>query len=159
MDLKTFIALLAAIGVGSITASVVGRWVAISNHRQAWVDALRDDLATFFKELEQIHYAIDDLRRAPAGKKEKLKRDARVAILFVYWRIVMRLNRTEDMHVELRQKLDALMVVSTNVPDRAKLEDALDLARRILKREWEVIKWGPFARWRSRLSAPAHSRR
>lgn len=148
MDWKTFIALLAAIGVGSITAALVGRWVAISNLRQAWINALRDDLATFFKELEQIHYAIGDLQRAPAAKTEKLKRDARVAILFVYWRIVMRLNRTERMHIELRGKLDALMTVSSKVSDRAKVEEALDLARRILKREWEVTKLGPIARMR-----------
>jgi hypothetical protein len=145
MNWTTFIALVAAIGVGTIISAFVGLWGAISNHRQAWIDALRDDLATYFKELEQMHHVIDDLHSTPAKTTEKKKRDARVAILFVYWRIVMRLNRTEKMHVELRQKLDALMRISTKIPDREKIEDALDLARRILKREWEVTKWGPFA--------------
>lgn len=66
--------------------------------------------------------------------------------MFTYWRIVLRLNRTERMHVDLREKLDGLMVVSQRVPDRAKLNDTIDLARRILKQEWEVTKYGVFLR-------------
>ena len=48
------------------------------------------------------------------------------------------------MHVELRQRLDDLMVVTKRVPDRVQLNDAVDLARRILKREWDVTKYWPF---------------
>lgn len=54
-----FIALIAAIGIGSIIAAIVGWWsakaVAISNHRQNWINALRDDLVTFLKEVDVLH--------------------------------------------------------------------------------------------------------
>jgi len=51
-ELKTFIALIGAIGVGTIVSALVGHIVAVSNHRQAWINALRDDLAEFSKALE-----------------------------------------------------------------------------------------------------------
>ncbi|MDQ6869253.1 MAG: hypothetical protein M3178_13020 [Pseudomonadota bacterium] len=76
---------------------------------------------------------------------EQKTREARGAILFVYWRIILRLNRTELMHVNLRQQLDELMMVTNKVPDRAKIESVVDLARQVLKREWEVTKYGCFA--------------
>jgi hypothetical protein len=46
------IAIISAIGFGSIVAAVVGWYGVISNHRQAWINALRDDLAMFLRELE-----------------------------------------------------------------------------------------------------------
>ena len=49
--------------LGLITASFVW-FVAISNHRQAWIDALREDIADYFRHLEIIHYAIVDLSAA-----------------------------------------------------------------------------------------------
>jgi hypothetical protein len=46
---------------------------------------------------EVMHYAIGDLFAAKNddGTLEKRKQEARAAILFIYWRIVLRLNRTE----------------------------------------------------------------
>lgn len=143
--MATFIALLAGIGVGSIIAALIGWFVAVAKFRQAWIDALRDDLALFFQELEKIHYATDDVLGDGGEENEQKERDARIAILFVYSRIVLRLNRTETEHIELRRLLDGLMTVSEKVPDRAKVEQTVDLARRILKQEWEVTKYGPLA--------------
>ena len=137
---------IAVLGIGSIVAALITWRTAISNHRQAWINDLRDDISTYLKELEAMHYAIGNLFSAETddGTLEKQKQEARIAILFVYWRIVLRLNRTEEMHVELRQRLDDLMVVTKRVPDRVQLNDAVDLARRILKREWDVTKYWPF---------------
>lgn len=56
--MKTFIALIAAIGVGSIISAFIGHHVAISNHRQAWINALRDDIAEFIKLLERMAYTM-----------------------------------------------------------------------------------------------------
>ena len=54
-----WIALIAALGIGLVLASVVGWWsakaVAISNHRQNWIYALRDDILTYLKEIEVVH--------------------------------------------------------------------------------------------------------
>jgi hypothetical protein len=140
--MQTILSLLALLGLGSIIAALISWRVAISNHRQAWINALRDDLATYLRELESMHYVIGDLWLNADPDSEKKKREARIAILFVYWRIVMRLNRTETAHVELRDKLDGLMTVTERVPNRDQLEQTVDLARRILKREWDVTKHG-----------------
>ena len=70
------------------------------------------------------------------------KREGRLAILFVYWKIVLRLNRIEPSHELLRVMLFDLFDVQERVPNRQKIEAAVDLARRILKREWDVTKYG-----------------
>jgi hypothetical protein len=142
------LSIIAVLGVGSIVAGLISWRIAISNHRQAWINALRDDLSTYLKELETMHYVTFSLLSAKAddGTLEKTKQDARLAILFTYWRIVLRLNRTEQMHIDLRQKLDDLMSVKARVPDLTKLNEAVDLARQLLKREWDVTKYGVFTR-------------
>jgi hypothetical protein len=111
-----------------------------------------------------MHYAISDLWQSSDPNAEKKKREVRIGILFVYWRIVLRLNRTETAHIELRERLDKLMTVTERVPNRDQVEETVDLARQILKREWEVTKFGmlrnlilwlksqckPFADWFTR---------
>jgi len=146
--MHAILSIVAVLGVGSIVAGLISWRVAISNHRQAWINALRDDLSTFLRELEMMHYAIGSLFSAKSddGTLEKQKQDARVAILFTYWRIVLRLNRIGRMHIDLRQKLNELMVVTEKTPDRTKVNDAVDLAQQILKHEWDVTKYGVFTR-------------
>jgi hypothetical protein len=141
------IAFFTALGIGSIVVALISWVVAIANHRQNWINTLRDDISTFLKELETMHYAMGDLssRSWDPLALEKAKREARVAVLFLYYRIVLRLNSTEDLHVELRSRLDALMDVTEKVPNREKIEEAVATARRVFKREWEVTKYGPLA--------------
>ncbi|HEX4371250.1 MAG TPA: hypothetical protein VH019_07875 [Rhizomicrobium sp.] len=143
----TLTSILAVLGVGSIVAAFIGWRASISNHRQAWINALRDDLATFLRDLETIHVIVDRQFRNVAEnvQNEEDRKAARVAILFVYWRIVLRLNRRQKPHTDLRDKLDALMTVASRTPDRTKIEDAIDLARQVLKREWDVTKYGSMA--------------
>jgi hypothetical protein len=42
--------------IAALTAALIGRSVMISNHRQAWIDALREDLAKFFTSIDVIHF-------------------------------------------------------------------------------------------------------
>jgi hypothetical protein len=144
---KTFIALLAAVGVGTIISALVSHSVAISNHRQDWINALRDDLAEFVKALESMTYVMRKWLQ-DSVKSEEEKREARIALLFIYQRIRLRLNRTEDLHIQLEGKLRAFLdnPLLEYVSDRANIDDMIDLSRIILKREWEVIKypWLPY---------------
>ena len=103
-----------------------------------------------------MHYAIIDLYAGTTNAEQK-KRDARLAVLFSYSRVVLRLNLTEPMHVELRQRLDEFMTVDRVTPDRERIEGAVDLARKILKQEWEVTKYGPLTGWIQRLKSPKRS--
>jgi hypothetical protein len=142
--MQSVLSIVAVLGVGSIVAALISWRISISNHRQTWIDALRDDLSGYLKELENVHYAFGAQMRGGTEAVQKLH-EARTAALFVYWRIVLRLNRTEQMHIALRQALDEMMMVRDRVPDRDKIEELVDLARRILKQEWEVTKYGVFA--------------
>ena len=49
---------------------------------------------------------------------EQKKRDARVATLFAYRRIQLRLNRNEELHIKLDEKLLELQRVETKTPYR-----------------------------------------
>src|SRR4051812_30996671 len=126
--MDSIVPILAVLGIGSITAAFISWRVAIANHRQAWINALRDDIATFLKELEAAHYITADMFREGADLKElePKKRETRLAILFTRARIRLRLNRVEPAHKEFEDKLDALLVVSDRVPDRARVEHAVD---------------------------------
>lgn len=148
-SLDTFIAFIAAIGVGTVISALVGHLVAVSNHRQAWINALRDDLAEFFKALEAIGYAVRDYLQDSAKFEDK-KREARIALLFVFERIRLRLNRTEDLHIQLEQKLREFLdnPILEQLEDRTKINETVDLSRIILKEEWEIVKspWKPYCK-------------
>jgi hypothetical protein len=74
--------LITGIGIGSIIAAAIGWRVAILNLRQASINALRDDLATYLKELEVMHYTIGKLLAAGHASSfeelERQKHEARV---------------------------------------------------------------------------------
>jgi hypothetical protein len=147
VDLHTFIAFIAAIGVGTIISAFIGHLVSVSNHRQAWIDALRNDIAEFFKTLEAMRYAFIDYMQDSAKYEDK-KRQTRIDLLFVYQRIRLRLNRTEALHIELDESLSEFLnkPLLETLEDGTKVTAAMDLSRVILKREWEVVKspWKPY---------------
>lgn len=147
----TLIPLVAAIGVGTIISALVGHWTAISNDRQAWINALRDDLAEFFKALENMRYVIGDYLKNSVQFEEK-KREARIAVLFVYERIRLQLNRVEDKHIQLESKLREFLnePLGGILADRCKIDEAVDLARRVLKCEWEATKYPWKSYWKRR---------
>lgn len=102
--LHVLIAFLATLGVGSIVAATLSRWTVISNLRQAWIKALRDDLATYLKEIDAMHHKIDPTHRSlltrPQDELLEKQRDIRGAALLVYRRILLRLNITEALHIQ-----------------------------------------------------------
>jgi hypothetical protein len=144
--LKTAIGFLAAIGVGTIISAIVGHLVAISNHRQDWINALRDDLASFIKALETMRYSMIDYIQ-DSKKFDDQRREARISLLFIYERIRLRLNRTEELHIKLEGKLREFLdsPLLETLEDRTKIDEVIDLSRIVLKREWDVIKYP----WRS----------
>lgn len=146
MPWNTFVAFIAAIGLGSIIAAAIAAFVshltAISNFRQAWINALRDDLAEYFRALENMNHTIG-LYLQDSVKYEGQRAEARIAIFFVYERIRLRLNRTEGMHAQLEKKLREFLdePIGQAMANRTKIDEAVDLARRVLKAEWQVTKY------------------
>ena len=43
--------------IAAIAAALIARSVMTSNHRQAWINGLREDLAAFFTEIDLISQA------------------------------------------------------------------------------------------------------
>jgi hypothetical protein len=145
-----WIPLIAAFGVGSVVAAIVGlvsaKAVAISNHRQNWINALRDDIAAFLKEVDVLHFMMSKLFRGPATTDDLEKQqDARASAMLVYRRIRMRLNMTETPSVKLAEALDALMTIDSPVAHPDRMEAVIKASGIVLKREWAVTKYGIFA--------------
>lgn len=75
-----WVALVAALGIGSIMAAVLGwfgsKAVAISNHRQNWINALRDDIVAYLKAIEIVHdeHSIMSGRHGRPGTTDDLER-------------------------------------------------------------------------------------
>lgn len=158
--LTAFIAAGAAITVAWISHSAK-----ISEFRQAWINGLRDDLATYFKDLEALYFWVDRLEDNTDGSKfdelEQKKRDSRRDLLFSYNRILLRLNMNEDLHKEMSEKLLTFFTVSRRVPDQEEVQKAIALSQRLLKREWVVTKQLPvpqtikrFLCWRELMKHP-----
>jgi hypothetical protein len=150
----SWITLFAGLGIGSIVAAVVGRWsakaVTISNHRQNWINSLRDDIVVFLQEIDRIRHFLSE---AAADKPELISErldsknlyEARNSAVLVYRRILLRLNMTERPHIELGEKLNNLLVNETT-PDTKKIDVIVTLSRKILKHEWAVAKYGIFTK-------------
>jgi hypothetical protein len=87
-------------------------------------------------------------------ERQKAWNDVQLA----YRKILMRLNLNEPLHQQLEKSLGSLMMVRGQTVNQDDLAAAVTLARTVLKREWEVTKYGPFtaliihlkARWRRR---------
>jgi hypothetical protein len=149
-----FLGLLAA-----ITAAFIGRSVMVSNHRQAWINGLRKDLAAFFTAIDLVR---SKTKRQPSGSNgnpeepQKERNDAMLA----YRKILMRLNMNEALHLQLERSLESLLTAHGN--DEEGLKRAVTYARGLLKHEWDVTKYGPVtapivyckARWRRWRSQP-----
>ena len=54
--------LVAVIGVvTAITVAWISHSTKISEFRQAWINALRDDLVAYFKELETLNFLVGEI--------------------------------------------------------------------------------------------------
>jgi hypothetical protein len=139
--------------IAAIAAALITRSVMISNHRQAWINGLRDDLAAFFAAVDVIQFQMT----APSEQREAITlhehNKARNDALLAYRKILMRLNMNELLHEHLEKSLESLLLTQSATVNHEDLSQAVTLARTILKREWEVTKYGPFTPTILRLKA------
>jgi hypothetical protein len=144
--------------IAAITAALISRSVMISNHRQAWINALRDDLAALFSAIDLVHFRMAMLPQNGDINNLEEQQKAWNDVQLAYRKILMRLNLNEPLHQQLEKSLGSLMMVRGQTVNQDDLAAAVTLARTVLKREWEVTKYGPFtaliihlkARWRRR---------
>jgi hypothetical protein len=141
--------------LGGATASVVGLVISketkISEFRQSWIDALRNDIAELLGILTLLHHT-----RKVVGAEEQHRIATAMGTLSA--RIMLRLNLAETESENVRVALSAVRTSANNVmkladePDaekakvRRKLRQAnalaLSASQTLLKKEWERVKKG-----------------
>jgi hypothetical protein len=132
--------------IAAIASAFISRKIKISEFRQAWINALRDDIASYLRAIDTIHYRFGMTSR-PGATTDDLDNfeDARNEAMLAYRRILLRLNIEEEAHIELADKLNTLLVVSTKTANPQQIEAVIKHAREVLRHEWAVTKYGMFA--------------
>ena len=130
----------------------------ISEFRQAWIDALREDLSVFFacsrafaRATEEKHRLGDEYEEKANFKIEKQKiSEIRYQVAEVYSRIILRLNPDEPEHEELLRLMkraiveqnQALATKEDSTKTMQAIQIATDYARPLIKKEWLRVKEG-----------------
>jgi hypothetical protein len=156
-DVTILVALIA--GAVSLLTITLSKEQKVSEFRQAWIDALREDLATFLSCARAFARAMDarnshGIETDDPGKKpftsEKLG-EIRSKAVEAYYRIKLRLNPEEEAHKELLRLLwqaivDQNAVLESNALPRinvlGSIDRAADFASPVLKTEWRRVKEG-----------------
>lgn len=146
----TFIAFIAAVGIGTIIAAGVSHVTTISTFRQKWINALREDLVEYFRALEILNHVAKAFAADPTVGLRDRKAEARANALMIFDRICLRLNKKEAMHIQLEAKLREFITegLGEAIANRKKIDEAICLARDVLKAEWDVTKY-PWRSWAS----------
>lgn len=109
----------------------------ISQNRQKWVDALREDLSAFVTELEVIKEKIRNSTSTPTNLQELSK-----GLFLVYNRLRFRLNPDKQDHVDIIKCMENILSDVTASDVRAKSENLVLLGQRLIRKEWVRIKSG-----------------
>jgi hypothetical protein len=141
-------------GVFSLLGLVIAKEQKVSEFRQAWIDALRQDVAEFIAQANIIHAALAKLAKQASPDKVKFLNDNRESYLAVNrcsTRIRLRLNVSEapsKTFLAAMRSLESLMVREiekwTDEPaelTRLNLE-VENTADDVLKAEWVRVKDG-----------------
>ena len=125
-----------------IVVALIGRSAIICYHRQARLNALRDDLAQFFASID----VSQSRTLSQGGETNNLERQQKVRAdaLLNYRRILLRLNMSELPHRRLEKALEALLLRNRGL-NQDELTVAVTIARTILNEEWDVANYGVLA--------------
>jgi hypothetical protein len=141
------------IGAGAVVAAFItarnAKLVKLSEHRQNWINALRDDVSKYITKAGEIRDHTNDLRIEPDAQRQTALREiiaekiSKANVLRL--KILLRLNLDENDHIELARLLNAMQRVE-QFEQQPGLEDRATVqARRVLRREWAVTKYGIWA--------------
>ncbi len=155
--------------IATITAAVITAAISFVNltltkeqktseFRQAWIDGLREDLASFFATIRAFARSAQELQNfgkgardgAPLAFTEQKISDLRYQVAETRYRIQLRLNLKEPEHAELLRLMQVaiehqqrvLAGEGTTEQTLNAVETAAAYAPQILKSEWERVKKG-----------------
>jgi hypothetical protein len=144
--------------IAQVISGRISRSVKISEFRQKWIDALREDVASYIgathkwvRKYEEINdiIAIEERDQKDRGELLPIQNEALVILSRIKLRINPNKNRYKKEDDTFLLALEKLLNPGKLPPiDPATIEvswheaagEAIELARRILKREWEVTK-------------------
>ena len=149
--------LLGSAVAAAIIAGAISHTTKISEFRQTWIDKLRQDIADYvgaahrwIRKYEELNDLDDQAEKAVKESSElfPIANQARV----ILWRIRLRFNPRDNQYKAqddafLRSLLDLLdpgKLPPTQQTEAAWIgiaDSAVEQAREILKREWEVTKY------------------
>ena len=113
----------------------------VSNNRMDWINVWRENVSKFLACAEFLHKhnssCSAQCKNSQICEKcceyEKEMHQAKSMI-------VSRLNLTEELHVLMKASIDNININDDDQTFRAKSEYVLEVARQILKPEWERLK-------------------
>lgn len=143
--------------IAASAAALIAGWLSrrtkISEFRQAWINDLRKDIADYVGAARKWNRSYEEINALDpnSGGKAKREKDELFPLaneaLIVLWRIKLRFNPRKNKYSAQDEKflatLDDLLNPARLTPDRAWADiasNAIDQAKHILKREWEVTK-------------------
>lgn len=143
--------------IAACAAAMIAGWLSrrtkISEFRQAWINDLRKDIADYVGAARKWNRIYDELNALDPSSDEKTKRENDELFplandaLVVLWRIKLRFNPLKNKYSAQDERflatLDDLLNPGKIAPSRTWAHiasDAIDQAKHILKREWEVTK-------------------
>jgi t-SNARE complex subunit (syntaxin) len=152
----TFAATLVAGGIARSNL-IATKETKVSEFRQAWINSLREELATLFSNTRTLARAVQE-NRSPQPEKSSqfhFSQDKITAVRHgaaeTYYRIKLRLNREQDDHKELLRLLSEMMAAQQRYIDDltadvqlplSNVEKASEQAEKVLKSEWRTVKGG-----------------
>lgn len=163
MDLTPALIAAAATLTGAAIAATVSLIVTVlskeqktSEFRQAWIDALRNDIAEWIAEVAIIYSMHDDLKRM--GKTADLETTERryanfLKIRMLRSRIELRLNPAENgaMLAAMNRVRDSME--KPNAERQEAIAAVVDESQRLLKKEWMRVRQGePAFYWTKRIA-------
>ena len=158
-------------GAVALLGLIITKESKVSEFRQAWIDALRADVATLLAAVHTSLLLITDNSGQGISDNNTLPPDARLALTTslreanaALFTIRLRLNPTEPGSIAILTTLDEIEKLSN---DNDALSDALtsgktikleaillDQSRTVLSAEWARVKKGePYFKWTRRIAA------
>jgi hypothetical protein len=154
--------------IGTVAAALVAGGIAranliaskeskISEFRQAWINALRDDLAALFSNTRTLARAVQESRALQPATPDKFHIEqskitaVRHGAAETYHRIRLRLNGGQPDHKDLLRLLGVMMGAQQSYMTNkegdvaepiAAVETAASYAEGVLKTEWDTVKLG-----------------
>ncbi|QNO29032.1 hypothetical protein EEB18_008910 [Sphingopyxis sp. OPL5] len=134
--------------VGPFLAYKYARKLAVSSNRQAWIDALRDDVAHFIALKESRMMIMRDQARIDPGgmvtqrSTDELLRDKNIELQAARHRVRLRLRTGNAMHDRLAMAVEEFAKAGYEA-DRGPLRaEIVDAAEAVITHTWNKVERG-----------------